>query len=91
MCILICLTHDTTIIKNDDHSVMTSSLHIKLFKTDKFGDFSCDIDYNSRADVFRDVIYLIIDQCDHRRPKGAAGGHKVYASRAAQVCEARLL
>ena len=30
------------------HSVMTSSLRIKILKIDKFGDFSCDIDYNSR-------------------------------------------
>ena len=44
------------------HSVMTSSLRIKIFKIDKLSDFSCDIDYNSRADVFRDVISLIIDQ-----------------------------
>ena len=27
------------------------SLHIKIFKIDKFGDFSCDIDYNSRTDT----------------------------------------
>ena len=46
-----------------DHFVMTSSLLIKKnFKIDKFGDFSCDIDYNSRTNVFRDVISLIINQ-----------------------------
>ena len=72
------------------HFVMTSSLHIKIFKIDNFGDFSCDIDYNSRTDVFRDVISLIINQCDLRRPKGASGGHLVSASRAAQASEARL-
>ena len=44
------------------HFVMTSSLLIKILKIDKFGDFSCDIDYNSRTDVFRDVISLIINQ-----------------------------
>ena len=65
------------------HFVMTSSLLIKILKIDKFGDFSCDIDYNSRTDVFKDVISLIINQCDPRRPKGASGGHKVSASRAA--------
>ena len=27
------------------HSVMTSSLLFKILKIDKFGDFSCDIDY----------------------------------------------
>ena len=72
------------------HFVMTSSIRIKNFKIDKFGDFLCDIDYNSRTDVFRDVISLIINQCGPRRPKGASGGHKVSASRAAQASEARL-
>ena len=49
--------------KSDDSSfVMSSSLHIKNLKIDKFGDFSCDIDYNIRTDVFRDVISLIINQ-----------------------------
>ena len=46
------------------HSVMTSSLRIKILKIDKFGDFSCDIDHNSRTDVFRDAISLIINHCD---------------------------
>ena len=73
------------------HCVMTSSLLIKISKIDKFCDFSCDIVYyNSRTDVFRDVISLIINQCDPRRPKGASGGHFVSASRAAQASEARL-
>ena len=31
------------------HFVMTSSL-LKFLKIDKFGDFSCNIDYNSRTD-----------------------------------------
>ena len=73
------------------HFVMTSPLRIKKFKIDKFGDFSSVIDYNSRTDIFRDVISLIINQCDPRRPKGASGGHEVSASRAAQASEARLL
>ena len=47
--------------------VMTSSLLIKILKIDKFGNFSCDIDYNSRTDVFRDVISHIINQCNPRR------------------------
>ena len=72
------------------HFVMTSSLLIKILKIGKFGDFSCDRVYNSRTDVFRDDISLIINQCDLRRPKGASGGHKVSASRAAQASEARL-
>ena len=44
------------------HFVMTSSLLIKIKKIDNFGDFSCDIDYNSWAGVFRDVISLIINR-----------------------------
>ena len=72
------------------HFVMTSSLHIKILKNDKFCDSSCDIDYNSRTDVFRDAISLIINQCDPRFPQGASGGHKVSASPAAQASEARL-
>ena len=72
------------------HFVLMSSLLIKILKIDKFGDFSRDIDYNSGTDVFRDVISLIINQCDPRRPKGASGGHKVSANRAAKASEARL-
>ena len=72
------------------HSVMTPSLLIKILKIDDFGDFSCDIDYSSRTGVFRDVISVVINQCDPRRPKGASGGHFVSASRAAQASEARL-
>ena len=72
------------------HFAMTSSLLIKILKIDTFGDFSCDIDYNSKTDVFRDVISFIINQYDPRRPKGASGGHRVSASRAAQASEARL-
>ena len=72
------------------HFFMASSLLIKILKIDNFGDFSCDIEYNSRTDVFRDVIALIINQCDPRRPKGPSGGHKVSASRAAQASEACL-
>ena len=72
------------------HSVMTSSLRIKILKIDNFGDFSCDIDYNSRTDIFSDVFSFIINYCDPRHPQGASGGHKVSASRAAQASEARL-
>ena len=72
------------------HSVMTSSLRIRNFKIDKFGDFSGDIDFKTKMDIFRDDISLVINQCHPRRPKGASGGHKVSASRAAQASEARL-
>ena len=63
--------------------VMTSSLRIKNFKIDKFGDFSSEIDYHSRIDIFKDAISLIINKFYPRRPKGASGGHKASASRAA--------
>ena len=77
--------------KNDDSSLCYDVIIThQNFKSGKFGDFSCDIEYNSRTDVFRDVISLIINQCDPRRPKGASGGHEVSASRAAQASEARL-
>ena len=62
------------------HSVMTSSLRIKDRKIDLLYDFSSNIDYNRKTDVFRDVIYLIINQCGSRRPKVASGGHKVSVS-----------
>ena len=58
------------------HSVMTSSLRIKISKFGKFSYFSCEIHYNTKTDVFRDAISLIINQCDPRRPKGASGGHQ---------------
>ena len=92
MSILRYFPYDTTIIKKmmTHHSVMTSSLRIHILKIDKFCDFSCDIDYNSRIDVFRDVISLIISQCVLKPPKGASGGHKVSASRVAQASGARL-
>ena len=41
----------------------------QILKNDKFGAFSSVIDYNIKTDVFRDAIYLIINQCDSRRPK----------------------
>ena len=49
------------------HYVVSSSLRIKIVNIDKFGDFSCDFDHNSRTDVFRDPFYLRINQCDLRR------------------------
>ena len=38
------------------HFVMTSSSRNEILKIDKFGDFPCDIDNNSRTEVFRDII-----------------------------------
>ena len=40
---------------------MTSSLLINILKIDKFGDFSSDIDFKTKMDIFRDVISLIIN------------------------------
>ena len=68
--------------KNDDSSLC----YDVIITHQKFCDFSSNIDYNSRTDIFRDAISLIINQCDPRRPKGASGGHKVSASRAARLC-----
>ena len=48
------------------------------------------MDFNTKIDLFRDVISLIIKQCDPRRPKGASGGHFVSTSCAAKASEARL-
>ena len=59
------------------HPVITSSLRIKILKIDTFVDFSWNIDYNCMTDLFRDVISLLINQFDPRRPKGASGGHSV--------------
>ena len=72
------------------HSVMTLSLRIKNFIIDKFGDFSSDIDFKTKMDIFGVYISLIINQCHPRRSKGASGGHEVSASCAAQASEARL-
>ena len=33
--------------------------------------FLCDIDYNSRTDVFRDVISLITKQCEPQATEGS--------------------
>ena len=46
------------------HSVMTSSLYIKILEIDNFCDLSIYIDYNSKADVFRDVLYHILIQSE---------------------------
>ena len=53
------------------HSVMTSSLRIQNFKIDKFGDFSSDIDFKTKMDIFRDDISLIINQCQPQATEGS--------------------
>ena len=59
------------------HSVMTSSLLIKIIY------FSSNIDYNSKTNVFRDVVYLIINECESRRLKDASGGRSIRQLRSA--------
>ena len=53
------------------HSVMTSSLRIKILKIDNFGLFSSDIDFKSKMDIFRDDISLIINQCHLQATEGS--------------------
>ena len=55
------------------HSVMTSSLLIKNLQIFTFDDFSSDIDFNTKADIFRDVISLVFNQCKPKRPKCSSG------------------
>ena len=38
---------------------------------------------HSKTDIFRDVIYHIINQCEPMRPKGASSGHSVRQPRSA--------
>ena len=64
------------------HSVKTSSLPIKFFKIDKFCDFSSDIDYIIKTNIFRDVITLKINHCLPVHPN-ASGGHSVRQPRSA--------
>ena len=60
--------------KNDKSSlcydVIITHQKKKRLKIDKFNDFSSGIDFNSKTDIFRDVIYLIINQCEPRHPQG---------------------
>ena len=48
--------------KNDGSSLCYDVIIThQILTIDKFADFSCDIDYNSRTDVFRDVFSHIIN------------------------------
>ena len=59
--------------KNEDSSLCQAIIIThQNFKIDKFVDFSCDIDYNSSTGVFMDVISLIINHYDPKRPKGTS-------------------
>ena len=52
------------------HSVMTSSLLIKILKI-QFGVFSSDIDFKTKMELFRDDISLIINQCHLQATEGS--------------------
>ena len=70
--------------KNDDSSLCYDVI-IAHQKFSNLVIFFSDIDLNPKMDIFIDAIFLIINQCDLRRSKGASGGHKVSASRAARL------
>ena len=72
------------------HSVMTSSLLIKNLKSEKFDDFSSDIDFNSKSDVFRDVIYLLLINVSPNAQR-APPADTMCPPAAAQASDARLL
>ena len=56
--------------KMTHHSVMTSSLPIKILKIDKFGDFSCDINYNRHTylEMFSPKYLTIVSPRARRAP-----------------------
>ena len=54
------------------HSVMTSSLLIKILKIDNFAVFSSDFDFKTKMDIFRDDISLIINQCHLQRTQSVS-------------------
>ena len=78
--------------KNDDSALCYDVIiNHHILKIDKFGDFSSDIDFKTKMDIFRyDISLIQLTNVTSRRPKGASGGHEVSASRAAQASEARL-
>ena len=59
--------------KNDDSSLCYDVIitHQKNFKIDKFGDFPSEIGFNTKMDIFRDVISLIINQCHLQATEGS--------------------
>ena len=56
------------LVKNDDSSLCYDVIITHQKKINKFCSFSSDIEYNSKTDAFRVVIYLIINQCEPRPP-----------------------
>ena len=73
--------------KNDDSSLCYDVIIThQILKIDKFCDFSSDIDYNSKTDIFRDVTSLINNQCE----AGRLWQTQCSPAAAAQASEARL-
>ena len=66
------------------------TLSIEYLKIDLLCDFSSEIDYNSMKYVFRNAIYLIINQCEPRRAMCASSRYNMSSSPAAHASEARL-
>ena len=59
-------------LKNDDSSLCYDVITThQNFKIDKFGDFSSDIDFKTKMDIFRDDISLIINQCHLQATEGS--------------------
>ena len=57
--------------KNGDSSLCYDVIIIKILKIDKFGDFSSEIDFKTKMDIFRDDISLIINQCHLQATEGS--------------------
>ena len=55
--------------KNDDSSLCYDV--IQNFNIEKFGDFSSDIDFKTKMDIFIDDISLVINQCHLQAPEGS--------------------
>ena len=72
------------------HSVMTSSLRIKISKLTNFVIFRVISILTLRWTYLEMISPLLLTNLTSRQPKGASGGQKVSDSRAAQTSEARL-
>ena len=58
--------------KNDDSSLCYDVVIThQNFKIEKFGDFSSAIDFNTKMDIFRDDISLIINQSHLQAAEGS--------------------
>ena len=53
--------------KNDDSSLC----YDVVITHHKFGAFSSEIGFDTKMDIFRDVIFLIINQCHLQAPEGS--------------------